>query len=341
MSFDKKINKKLEEIQSKTEKIRSKINYKRSYKYILLVIFIATGYIFFLSSGAFFETNNRLTTTELNKKIALKNSEVFIKEEQINEEKNLLEVKLGVNKTNINFGNDFEFEAITRENTNKKLPIEFMTVDENNIVIFITTPKKWSAIAMDIKEKNAKENGETRVYIDERICEKNNELDKITKEEYMIENIEVDIKNIEDAIVKYEEEIEEKRVTIDNTKEEINIDKITKEEYMIENIEVDIKNIEDAIVKYEEEIEEKRVTIDNTKEEINTLEGKKEYLTDKEKAEANQKIDSHNNSIYSLESSIKEIEKNINEAKEKLSLADKKMNDIIKSLPDHLYNKYR
>lgn len=294
MSFNKKINKKLEEIQSKTEKIRSKINYKRSYKYILLVIFIATGYIFFLSSGAFFETNNRLTTTELNKKIALKNSEVFIKEEQFNEEKNLLEVKLGVNKTNINFANDFEFEAITRENTNKKLPIEFMTVDENNIVIFITTPKKWSAIAMDIKEKNAKENGETRVYIDERICKKNNELDKRTKEEYMIENIEVDIKNIEDAIVKYEEEIEEKRVTIDNTKEE-----------------------------------------------INTLEGKKEYLTDKEKAEANQKIDSHNNSIYSLESSIKEIEKNINEAKEKLSLANKKMNDIIKSLPDHLYNKYR
>ncbi|MBS6503354.1 MAG: hypothetical protein KH415_17335 [Clostridium sp.] len=294
MNFNKKINEKLENVQRKIEKIRNKINYKRSYKYILLVIFIATGYIFFLSSGAFFETNNRLTATELNKKIALKNSEVFIKEEQFNEEKNLLEVKLGVNRTNINFANDFEFEAITRENTNKKLPIEFMTVDENNIVIFITTPKKWSAIAMDIKEKNTKENGETRVYIDERICEKNNELDKRTKEEYMIENIEVDMKNIKDAIIKYEEEIAEKKVTIDNTKEEISI-----------------------------------------------LESKKEYLTDKEKAEANQKIDSHNNSIYSLESSIKEIEKNINEAKEKLSLADKKMNDIIKSLPDHLYNKYR
>ncbi|MCR1952909.1 hypothetical protein NSA50_18055 [Clostridium sp. DSM 100503] len=294
MDFNKRLNEKFDKFHKNTEKIKNKINYKRSYKYILLLFFIATGYIFFLSSGVFFETNNRLTTTELNKKIALKNSEVFIKEEQFNEEKNLLEVKLGVNKTNINFANDFEFEAITRENTNKKLPVEFMTVDENNIVIFITTPKKWSAIALDIKEKNAKENGETRVYIDERICKKNNDLDKRTKEEYMIENIENDIKNIENVIAKYEEEIVEKKSTIGNTKEEINI-----------------------------------------------LESKKEYLTDKEKLEANQKIDSYKSSISSLENAIKDIEKNILEEKEKLSLANKKINDIIKSLPDYLYNKYR
>lgn len=294
MSFNKKINEKLDSFQKKNEKIRNKINYKKSYKYILLVFLIGAGYIFFLSSGVIFETNNRLTSTELNKKITLKNSEVFIKEEQFNEEKNLLEVKLGVNKTNINFANDFEFEAIARENTNKKLSVEFMTVDENNIVIFITTPKKWSAIALDIKEKNAKEVGETRVYIDERVCSKNDELEKRTKEEYMIENIEQDLKVIDEVIAKYEEEIEEKKVTIENTNEEINL-----------------------------------------------LESKKEYLTDSEKLEVNQKIDSYKSSINSLENSIKEIEENISEEKEKQSMANKKMNDIIKSLPDNLYDKYR
>lgn len=294
MKFNKKINEKLDDIQIKTEKFRNKINYKKSYKYILLVILIGAGYIFFLSSGMFFESNSRLTSTELNKKIELKNSEVFIKEDQFNEEKNLLEIKLGVTKTNINFANDFEFEAISRENTNKKLPVEFMEVDENNIVIFVTTPKKWSAIAVDIKEKNSKEVGETRVYIDERICGKNNNLNKRSKEEYMIENIEVDIKTIEENISAYEKEIAEKRTTIENTNEEINI-----------------------------------------------LESKKEYLTDKEKLEANQQIDGHKNSIESLENSIEEIEKTINEEKEKLEMANKKMNDIIKNLPDDLYNKYR
>lgn len=294
MSFNKKINEKLDKFQKKTEKIRNKINYKKSYKYILLVFLIGAGYIFFLSSGVIFETNNRLTSTELNKKITLKNSEVFIKEEQFNEEKNLLEVKLGVNKTNINFANDFEFEAIARENTNKKLSVEFMTVDENNIVIFITTPKKWSAIAIDIKEKNAKEVGETRVYIDERVCIKNDELEKRTKEEYMIENIEQDLKVIDEVIAKYEEEIEEKKVTIENTYEEINL-----------------------------------------------LESKKEYLTDSEKLEVNQKIDSYKSNIDTLNKSIDELEKNISEQKEKQSMANKKMNDIIKSLPDALYDKYR
>lgn len=294
MSFNKKINEKLDSFQKKNEKIRNKINYKKSYKYILLVFLIGAGYIFFLSSGVIFETNNRLTSTELNKKITLKNSEVFIKEEQFNEEKNLLEVKLGVNKTNINFANDFEFEAIARENTNKKLSVEFMTVDENNMVIFITTPKKWSAIALDIKEKNAKEVGETRVYIDERVCSKNDELEKRTKEEYMIENIEQDLKMIDEVIAKYEEEIEEKKVTIENTNEEINL-----------------------------------------------LESKKEYLTDSEKLEVNQKIDSYKSNIDTLNKSIDELEKNISEQKEKQSMANKKMNDIIKGLPDNLYDKYR
>ena len=114
------INKKIEEIQIKTEKFRNKINFKKSYKYILLTIFIGVGYIFFLTSGFIFESSNRITSTELNKKITLKNSEIMIIDEKFNKENNLLQVKIKTNKTNINFANDYEFEAITKEDTNKK-----------------------------------------------------------------------------------------------------------------------------------------------------------------------------------------------------------------------------
>lgn len=288
------INKKIEEIQIKTEKFRNKIDYKKSYKYILLTIFIGVGYIFFLTSGFIFESSNRITSTELNKKITLKNSEIMIMDEKFNKENNLLQVKIKTNKTNINFANDYEFEAITKEDTNKKLSVEFLEVDENNIVVFITTPKKWSAVALDIKEKNAKEVGEQRVYISKDVC---------------IEDDQLEIKS--------------------------------KEEYMIENIKTDIESINETITQYENEVIEKQETIENIKSEISTLEDKKEYLTDKEKLEVNQKIDSYNNNITSLETSIKDIENNINEEQEKEKMLNKKMNDIIKSLPNNLYNKYR
>lgn len=288
------INKKIEEIQIKTEKFRNKINFKKSYKYILLTIFIGVGYIFFLTSGFIFESSNRITSTELNKKITLKNSEIMIIDEKLNKENNLLQIKIKTNKTNINFANDYEFEAITKEDTNKKLSVEFLEVDENNIVVFITTPKKWSAVALDIKEKNAKEVGEQRIYISKDVCVEDNQL-KIK----------------------------------------------SKEEYMIENIEIDIESINETINQYENEVTEKQETIGNIKSEISTLEDKKEYLTDKEKSEVNQKIDSYNNNITSLETAIKDIESKINEEREKEKMLNKKMNDIIKTLPNDLYNKYR
>ena len=195
MNFNKKINKKLDDIQNNIEKFRSKIKFKKSYKYILLTVFIVTGYIFFLSSGVTFESNSRVASTELNKVIELKQSAVFIRNTEYNKEKNLLEIKLGTKMKQVNFANDYEFEAIAKENTNEKLDIEFIKVDGENIVIFVNTPKKWSAIAVDIKENYRNEGGETRIYIDEDKCIKNNELDKRTKEEYMIENIEEEIKD--------------------------------------------------------------------------------------------------------------------------------------------------
>lgn len=294
MSFEKKLNKKLDDINNKGEKFRSKIKFKKSYKYILLTVFIATGYVFFLSSGVIFESNSRVTSTELNKVIELKQSSVFVRNTEYNKEENLLEIKLGIKMKQVNFANDYEFEAIAKENTNEKLDVEFIKVDGENIVLFVNTPKKWSAIAVDIKENYRNEGGETRIYIDEDKCIKNNELEKRTEEEYMIENIEDEIKIINETIKKYEEEKEEKNKTIENT-----------------NAQIDI------------------------------LEEKKEYLTEKETLEANQKIEAYKSNIKSIETSIIEIEGKVREEKEKDRMANKKMNDIIKNLPKDIYKKYR
>ncbi|WP_404988789.1 hypothetical protein [Clostridium culturomicium] len=268
MNFEKKLNKKLDDIQNKLEKFRSKIKFKKSYKYILLTVFIATGYIFFLSSGVIFESNSRVASTELNKVIELKQSSVFIKNTEYNKKQNLLEIKLGIKMKQVNFANDYEFEAIAKENTNEKLDVEFIKVDGENIVLFVNTPKKWSAIAVDIKENYRNEGGETRIYIDEDKCIKNNELEKRTEEEYMIENIEEEIKIINETIKKYEEEKEEKNKTIENTNAQIDIleekkEYLTEKETLeanqkIEAYKSNIKSIETSIIEIEGKVREEK-----------------------------------------------------------------------------------
>ena len=294
MRLKKKSKNFLEDSRLKIEKFMRKINFKKSYKYKFLLVVIVLGYVFFFSSGVIFKSNSGTTSTELNREITLRNSKIIIKDMSFNEETKLLQVKISTNKTNINFANDYEFEAIEKENLNKKLNVEFLNVDDNNIVVFLNTSKKWSAIALDIKEKNSKEVGEERIYVDKESCAINNELER----------------------------------------------KI-KEEYMIENLEDEIKIVDETILKYQNEIEEMKTTIKNTEEEIKKLESEKEYLTEKEKMETNQKIDSHKNSLEKIKNSIIDIENKILDEKDKDKMLNKKMNDIIKSLPDEIYMKYR
>lgn len=268
MSFEKNMKDKLDKIQNKTEKFKEKVEIKKSYKYILLTLIIAGGYIFFLSSGLIFESNSRVTNTELNKIIELKQSSVFVKNTEYNSKKDLLEIKLGVKMKQVNFGNDYTFEAIAKENVNEKLAIDFIKVDGSNIVLFVDTPKKWSAIAVDIKENYRNEGGETRIYIDKSKAIKNDKLEKRTREEYMIDNIEEDIKKINETLKKYEEEKKEKQETIENIKAEIEVLE-SKKEYLTdkETIEVnqeidmylsDIKSLENAIIEIETNAREER-----------------------------------------------------------------------------------
>lgn len=274
MSFKKNIINKFENLQLKIDKLRSKSNVKKSYKYTFLIVIIGIGYAFFLSSGMIFESENKVATTELNQKIIMKNSEIMILDETVNSENTLLEIKIRSEKTNINFANDYEVKAITKENTSENLPLEIIEVDENNLVILVTTPKKWSAIAVDIKEKNIKEQGEERLYIDKELCSKVDTLYKKVNEEYIIENIESDIKNIEVTIKKYEDEIQEKTLTINNIKSEISILE-SKKGYLTEkemlDVNTKIESYKGNIISIEGNIKTLQGSINEEQEKIRML----------------------------------------------------------------------
>lgn len=244
MSFNKKADKIIKRIQEKLDEIREKNRIKKSYKYIALAIFIGAGYIFFFLSPLIFDSNSGVRITELNKKIVLKNSKFSIRDEKFSEENNLLEIKLDLEKTNINFAFDYSFRAISKENTNKELPIEVVKLEDGNIVLLITTPKKWSAIAVDIKEEKMIEVGEERIYIDRDKCSKVDDLEKKSKEEYLIDNLKTDIEKIEEKIKKYEEDIEINKLTKKNTEKEIEEIEKQKEFLVGEELEKANSNIE-------------------------------------------------------------------------------------------------
>ncbi len=271
MSFNKKADKIIKRIEEKLDEIRQKNHIKKSYKYIALAIFIGVGYIFFFLSPLIFDSNSGVRITELNKKIVLKNSKFSIRDEKFSEKNNLLEIKLDLEKTNINFAFDYSFRAISKENTNKELPIEVVKLEDGNIVLLITTPKKWSAIAVDIKEEKMIEVGEERIYIDRDKCYKVDDLEKKSKEEYLIENLKTDIEKVKEKIKKYEEDIEINKLTKKNTEKEIEeIEKqkeflvgeeLEKANSNIEKYKNDIIGLDNANIDLEDKIQEEKEKI--------------------------------------------------------------------------------
>lgn len=271
MSFNKKADKIIKRIEEKLDEIRQKNHIKKSYKYIALAIFIGVGYIFFFLSPLIFDSNSGVRITELNKKIVLKNSKFSIRDEKFSEKNNLLEIKLDLEKTNINFAFDYSFRAISKENTNKELPIEVVKLEDGNIVLLITTPKKWSAIAVDIKEEKMIEVGEERIYIDKDKCSKVDDLEKKSKEEYLIENLKTDIEKVGEKIKKYEEDIEINKLTKKNTEKEIEeIEKqkeflvgeeLEKANSNIEKYKNDIIGLDNANIDLEDKIQEEKEKI--------------------------------------------------------------------------------
>ena len=161
--------------------------------------------------------------------------------------------------------------AISKENTNKELPIEVVKLEDGNIVLLVTTPKKWSAIAVDIKEEKMIEVGEERIYIDRDKCYKVDDLEKKSKEEYLIENLKTDIEKVKEKIKKYEEDIEINKLTKKNTEKEIEeIEKqkeflvgeeLEKANSNIEKYKNDIIGLDNANIDLEDKIQEEKEKI--------------------------------------------------------------------------------
>lgn len=269
-SKNNKLNDFWKKLKAKKNKIIDKINYKRSHKYFIFVAIFFIGYTFFFSSGFIFDTNRERKSTEIGIENKMENSIVKIVNEEVNNNTGLLQVNLDIEKTNILFDNSLEISAIERGNLNKKLNVKTLRLDDSQYVLLIQVPKKWTNVAIDIKEKNIDNASSTKVFIDENLCIKNDNLKELTVKDYLIENVNLEIKNINNEMQNYDKDIANNNEVILKTEQQIKT--------LEENLKYEIKEEAD---KTNQQIETLKANISSAKENINELNKKKDIDNEK------------------------------------------------------------
>lgn len=273
------ISKKISFIKNKKEKLEAKIKYKKSYKYYFFCLFFVLGYTIFFSSGYIFNTQNSSKSTPIGIENKMNNSTVKLTNEIYNPKIGLLQVNLDVEKTKILFENNIKLSAIEKGNVNKELPLSTVRLNENQYVVLIKVPSNWTNVAIQVEEKDIEKPSSTKIFIDEKLCTKDENLKELSKKDYLIENVDIEIKDIEKEINEYKNEIEKNNKVISKTKQEIESleenkkyeiqEDANKTNQKVDSLNSEIKSLNDN----NEEIKKK---INTAKEKINKLNLKKE-----------------------------------------------------------------
>ncbi|MHC9376344.1 coiled-coil domain-containing protein [Clostridium perfringens] len=276
---NKKLSKKIKELKEKKEKLENKMKYKKSYKYFIFCFCFVFGYTIFFTSGYIFDTQNSRKSTAIGVTNKMANSIVRLTSEQYNPKTGLLQVNFNMEKTNILFENNIEVSAIEKDDLNKELPLKVIRLDESQYVLLLKVPKKWTNVAIKIEEKDIEKASETKVFVDEKLCTKNDDLKELSKKDYLIENVNIEINEIEKEIYSYKEEIDKNNKVMSKTEKEIkNLEGNTKYEIKeeadrtnqkVESLKSEIKSLNDN----NEELKKK---INTANEKINKLNLKKE-----------------------------------------------------------------
>src|SRR5699024_446161 len=285
-------------MKSKKQKKKNlTFNVTKLYSFIALMFLM--GAIFFGTSKMFFAEELPIQQTPINEELELKsNGKMTINKWVYDKNKEKMEVILITNGIK-DYKNELSFSSVTREETNKELPVDVVYNDNEIYIIQIDQVKeefKQIALRLYKHEKNTDE-----IF--------NKESNKKDKEKDIFSTIYTDERKIE------MEEIKEKN-TSDYVEEVTN--------GIIDETESDIKN-------QEEEIEKKEYTIGEIDKEIEELENDLLYETVDEQVDTNHKIEN-------LKKEIKDYEKEIEENKTNISNMEKKIERLEQRKQDINYN---
>lgn len=268
-----------ENIQIKIDNINEKINKNKSIGYYFLASICIIGVLFFLSSNILFNKEMSLISTEINKETPLNSLLVILKDRQYNTENGLVQFTVKIKNQSLNEKVNLDFEVREKTNPTEIIPSKVTKVTNSDYIITTNVAKKWEALSLTVIEKNTDGgiNGSVKLYSDVRDININTGLKEKGINEYTVEVIENEIKDIQKEIGRINTIISDKNSKINLFKENITTLKNDKEYQTASEIEVTentIKSNQSSIIQLESEIKIQSEKCKEYKEKIKKLEEK-------------------------------------------------------------------
>lgn len=255
-------------------RIVKKYNFKKSYKYNVMALIIAVGYIFFMTSNKIFNSEGNVMPIVLNKEMTLQNFKVTMKTAKYSNINKKLEVNFKIEKTNLTYENKIEIDTKERNNPQEKIKSKLIDLNGKDYVAVVDLPKKWTTVLVTLKDGQGKD-AVLKFYIDRREIEEDVNLKEKTTREYLLQSVEKEVSEVNDKI-------------------DIIDGNVSEADRKIEKVKEEIKKLEEE-KKYSTETESLAINqnIDRLKNEISTSEKEKIKLKE-EKEELNKKIEKLN-----------------------------------------------
>ncbi|MGG3801191.1 hypothetical protein [Metabacillus fastidiosus] len=276
---------------------RLNLRRKKSWIFFSLITFMFVGFFSLITSKMYIADDQVLYHTEFYKEIKLSPTENMTLENwEWNQNENFMEVLLKI-KSN----QGYEFQAISKENSNGLLPVTLVYQNDENYVLKIENiPYIWEAMALDIYQVAKKE------------------------------EIDIEEKNIENN----EQEKDKKLVATlfaEQTKTKINNDLTIKEDKVYEIFFIDLEReyLKTVIEKNKGLIQKEKRKQRKIKEEIQELNGEMKYQTEIETVDTQRKIQSKDGSINQSNMQIENYRHEMKNAEEKINKLNQKEQDIL------------
>lgn len=268
-----------ENIQAKVDDIKKKFDKNKSIRYYFLASICVIGVLFFLSSNILFNKEMSLMSTEINKEIPLNSVVVTLKDRQYNNENGLVQFTIKVKNQSLNEKVNLDFEVREKTNPTQIIPSKVTKITNSDYIITTKVARKWEALSLTVLDKNTdgESKGSVKLYSDVRDININTDLKEKGINEYTVEVIENEIKDIQKEIEAINTVISDKNSKINLFKENITTlenDKEYQTESELEATENTINSNQSSIVQLESEIKIESEKCKEYEEKIKKLEEK-------------------------------------------------------------------
>lgn len=205
-------------------KILKNIHISGNLFYVILILVIGGGYLFFFNSKELF-TQNKVTiqATSYNEGNAYKNRDFTLIRWDYSESDKICEIELDILNNNFDGENTYEAVAYVRsKGVEQELQVE-KVIEENTLLILQIKdiPDQYAELCLKVSLPGEEEEEPLKLYATRDSVEPISDLSKRTREEYQMNRLKLQIRLYEEDIVLCKDEIHTSNENIKACKEQI------------------------------------------------------------------------------------------------------------------------